>query len=291
MNPIVSVEYRISNHPNLAQFHSHEAFEIYMFHGGVCRYFVNHQIYDLEPGDILLINGLVLHRPNILEDAPYIRSHVHFDPDTIRNLLHAVKADILLDVFQPQHCLLRSDNKEVLQLVDQILARMNEVNHNSTYTDAEKEWELPFLLAQLLVQLRRLAEREKMIPYHHSSVKNEHAEKIARYIQKNFAQLFTIADIAEHLCLHKSYVSHVFKEMTGYTIMEYVMHTRLKHARYILEAKSDMSIEQVAYESGFESPSHFSRYFKSKVGMSPKDYRKKRLEIFQLGSTTSSLRL
>ena len=291
MNPIVSVEYRISNHPNLAQFHSHEAFEIYMFHEGICRYFVNHQIVDLEPGDILLINGLVLHRPNIVENAPYIRSHVHFDPDTIRNLLYAVKADVLLDVFDHQHCLLRSDNQEELQKVEHILARMNEVTSSTSYTEAEKEWELPFLLGQLLVHLRRFAESEEVIPYHHSSIKSEHAEKIARFIQTNFADLFTITDIAKHLCLHKSYVSHVFKEMTGYTIMEYVMHTRLKHARYILEAKADMSIEQVAYESGFESPSHFSRYFKSKVGMSPKDYRKKRLEIFQRRSSVRSLRI
>lgn len=283
MDHALSVKYRIDGNPKLNQFHSHEDFEIFMFHEGVCRYFVNNQIYDLEPGDILLISGLVLHRPNILEGTSYIRSHVHFHPDSILRTLEAVKAEKLLDMFQNQHCLIRSDNSAVLHSVDSVFNRMSEVSLSHTYKQAEKEWELHFLLAQLLVQISHLSRTDEAIQHVHSSIKMEHAEKIAVYIQENFSSYFTIADIADHLCFHKSYVSHVFKEMTGYTIMEYVMHTRLRHARYLLEAKAKMPIEEVAYESGFENASHFSRYFKGKLGISPKEYRKKRLEIFQIG--------
>src|SRR5690625_5473447 len=73
--------------------------------------------------------------------------------------------------------------------------------------------------------------------------------------------------IADALNMSKSYVSHLFKDMTGFTVMEYVMGCRLTHAKYLLEMKPDKKIAKVAYESGFESASHFSRYFRQKTGL------------------------
>lgn len=284
MDHVLSVKYRLDDNPKLDQFHSHEDFEIFMFHEGVCRYFVNQQIYDLKPGDILVISSLVLHRPNISENTPYIRSHVHFHPDSISKSLEAVKAKKLLNIFQNPHCLIRSNDFSATEAIANVFSRMDAVAKSRTYKQAEKEWELQFLLAQLLVQVNQLSRREKAIRPIPSSIKMEHAEKIAAYIQENYSSNISINDIANYLSFHKSYVSHVFKEMTGYTIMEYVMHTKLRHARYLLEAKATLPIEEVAYESGFENASHFSRYFKGKIGMSPKEYRKRRLEIFQINN-------
>lgn len=107
------------------------------------------------------------------------------------------------------------------------------------------------------------------------SNKTEHAEKIASYIQEHFTNKVIISEIAVALNLNKSYVSHVFKEMTGYTIMEYVMACRIQQAKYLLEAEETKQVQQIAYESGFENVSHFSRYFKEKLGITPKEYRKK----------------
>jgi AraC-like DNA-binding protein len=65
----------------------------------------------------------------------------------------------------------------------------------------------------------------------------------------------------------------LFKEVTGLSVMEYVMHCRLNAAQYMLETE-DKTITEISGNIGFESVSHFSRYFKKKLGRKPTEYRK-----------------
>lgn len=62
-------------------YHAHSDFyEIFFFHEGTCKYLVGNHIYDLQPGDILIMDGTFLHKPNVPKNSPYVRSHVHFSP-------------------------------------------------------------------------------------------------------------------------------------------------------------------------------------------------------------------
>src|SRR5699024_7890242 len=109
--------------------------------------------------------------------------------------------------------------------------------------------------------------------------KAEHAENIATFIQDHYMKKLTLDSIADALNLSKSYISHLFKEMTGFTIMDYVMECRLIQAKYLLEMEPGKPIKDVAHTSGFESSSHFSRYFRSKVGKTAREYRNDRLKL------------
>ncbi|WP_208586658.1 helix-turn-helix domain-containing protein [Gracilibacillus suaedae] len=291
MDKLFSVKYQLSGNPDHQKLHSHEDFEIFMFHKGVCRYLINNQIYDLQPGDILLMDGLALHKPNIPEEGEYIRSHIHFIPEVIEPVLHSMKAIELLNVFHHSHYLIRTNNTQSIQQIEEIFKKMDRVDRCKSMKYSEKEWELKFLLGQMLVWINFLFRDDCSNVSKEFSSKTEHAEKIASYIQHHFQDKITISEIAYNLCLNKSYVSHVFKEMTGYTIMEYVMACRLKQVKYLLEAEEKKPVQEIAYESGFENISHFSRYFKEKVGISPRDYRKKRLEIYHNANDYKSLHL
>lgn len=101
----------------------------------------------------------------------------------------------------------------------------------------------------------------------------EYVEDIASDIQEQDMEKLMIDTIAAALNLSKSYVSHEFKEMKEFTIMEYVMGYRLTQAKYLLEIEPEKTIKSVAYGSGFESASHFSQDFRSRVGVTAKDYR------------------
>ncbi|MER2063690.1 MAG: AraC family transcriptional regulator, partial [Alkalibacterium sp.] len=74
--------------------------------------------------------------------------------------------------------------------------------------------------------------------------------------------------------LSESYVSHLFKEVTGYTVMEYVMNYRLIQAKaYMGLAPLESTIKECAMACGFESDAHFNRFFKKRTGMTPKQYK------------------
>lgn len=65
-------------------FHSHPHYEIYYFHDGECTYIIGDRVYNLEPGDLVLMHGLTLHRPHPKPGSAYERSTLHFDPSAIR---------------------------------------------------------------------------------------------------------------------------------------------------------------------------------------------------------------
>ena len=70
----------------MQDFHSHSWHEIFYFHGGECTYLIGNRVYRLEPGDLLLMYGMTLHRPTVPAGSPYMRSIIHFDPEPYRTL-------------------------------------------------------------------------------------------------------------------------------------------------------------------------------------------------------------
>jgi AraC family transcriptional regulator, melibiose operon regulatory protein len=281
LNENLIVNYRVHGIWNNVDYHSHREYEIYLFHSGTCRYLIHNQIYDLEPGDILLMDGLALHKPNVPSNSEYIRSTVHFSPQWIKGALKELNGLYLLDAFENlHHCLIRTKESPEFKQLENVICRLEKIHQSTNPDEMNSQMEMKALLLQILTIVHRLGMSESINIPTDKSEKEEHAENIANYIQKHYMDKLTIESIASSLNISKSYVSHVFKEMTDFTVMEYVMSSRLNQAKYLLEAEPKKALKDIASESGFESVSHFSRYFKNKVGVTAKEYRKNRLKIY-----------
>ena len=81
----------------------------------------------------------------------------------------------------------------------------------------------------------------------------------------------SISSIAEHLGYNAKYLSHIFKKKTGVGYTEYLQTYRIKYACSLFENGID-SIKNAALLSGFSNPLYFSTVFKSRLGISPKEY-------------------
>jgi len=79
--------------------------------------------------------------------------------------------------------------------------------------------------------------------------------------------------LAEEYHISPSYLSHLFKRVTGYTIMEYLTMCRLSMARKLL-CETELSITEIVYATGFSDCSNFSRLFKREIGCSPMEYKR-----------------
>lgn len=94
------------------------------------------------------------------------------------------------------------------------------------------------------------------------------------YLISNFRNNPTLAETAAYAGFSPTYFSSVFKRETGVSFKEYVDNLRFNYAKKLAES-TDMSVSEIAAESGFEDYPNFIRRFKSRFGLSITDMRKK----------------
>jgi AraC family transcriptional regulator len=96
--------------------------------------------------------------------------------------------------------------------------------------------------------------------------------KVVDYIEDNISEVITLSDIAAVSDMSKYHFHKIFKSITGETVADYIKRVRLeKSADMLIRTSNSMTL--IAYESGFSSSSVFSREFKRKYSISPRDFR------------------
>ena len=102
-------------------------------------------------------------------------------------------------------------------------------------------------------------------------------QNACNYIKKNCREVISQKDAADVSGFSSYYFSRVFKEYTHESFSEYLTRQRIQNALALLY-NEDIPITDVAYLSGFQSISNFSKVFRNSMGCSPLQYRKKHLE-------------
>ena len=96
------------------------------------------------------------------------------------------------------------------------------------------------------------------------------------YIRLNYMNPITAEKVAAFVGVSLRYLTRLFKDSTGGGVQDYIINTRLSHAKQLLS--QGCSISETAFQSGFNDAFHFSKAFKKAVGTSPSGYKKKLLE-------------
>lgn len=98
-------------------------------------------------------------------------------------------------------------------------------------------------------------------------------DKVLIYIDENLANTLNAEEISKSVHLSSSYLCHMFKKKTGFSLMEYVKHKRIMRAKALLE-QDGLSVSEIAIACGYDNFSYFSRLFSLMTGLSPSRYRK-----------------
>lgn len=97
--------------------------------------------------------------------------------------------------------------------------------------------------------------------------------KITSYIDKHYCKGVSLEEVSDEVGISRYYVSHLFKELLNTTFVGYVNELRLNHAASLL-LTTDLTIIEVAAQSGFNNLSNFNRAFKLNFGKTPSAYRR-----------------
>lgn len=98
-----------------------------------------------------------------------------------------------------------------------------------------------------------------------------YARRAVDFIHYNYATI-TISDLVEYIGFTRSYFTTFFKRYVGISPQKYLMQYRLKQSCRLLR-ESELAVQEIARQVGYENPLNFSRMFKNAYGVSPTEYR------------------
>lgn len=171
--------------------------------------------------------------------------------------------DVFEEITRNEGSLLKcSDPKRVEKLLFRIF---NELGSGKSLSEMNISLEIYKLFAELANTL-------------HISSKNkasyeESVQEAKKYISEHLSENLTVKTISSVIHMSQSHFSRVFKQQTGFSPYDYVLITRLNRAKDYLQ-KTELSISEIAYETGFNSESNFIFFFTTNTGISPSKFRK-----------------
>ena len=102
--------------------------------------------------------------------------------------------------------------------------------------------------------------------------KKEHFNRFIRLLGENYTKHREVSWYADEMTLTPRYLTTTIRNVSGYTVSEWISKFVIKDAKYLLK-HSDMTVQQVAYELNFPNQSFFGKFFKKHTGMSPGSFR------------------
>ena len=102
--------------------------------------------------------------------------------------------------------------------------------------------------------------------------KNEFVHKAISYLRYHYREPLTLAETAKMYFVTPAHFSRCFKAATGLTFKEYIISLRLDYAIRLIKY-SDKTIAEICFESGFSSPSYFTKAFYKRFSKTPVQMR------------------
>lgn len=102
---------------------------------------------------------------------------------------------------------------------------------------------------------------------------NHYVKKAIEFIQLNYCNPIKVTDVAEYVCINRSYLYTLFQHSIGMSPQQFLTTYRLTKAMELLQV-SQVPIESVALSCGYQDPLVFTKAFRQMKGISPSAYRK-----------------
>ncbi|WP_404401159.1 helix-turn-helix domain-containing protein [Pelagibacterium halotolerans] len=255
----------------MATAHWHAQVEINYVFSGTVDYQMQGHMTHLAPGDLCLFWGGLPHRVvDTSDDAFFIAIHLP-----------------LLYFFRLR---LPEDIQQRLMTGATLLTRQHDPGDDanfarwSDYLRSEDSARVEHAISEVLLRIERiqferycLLEAEgatDSVPLEAPDRQSFHnIGRICSFVAANFRHDIDSNAIASSADIHPKYAMSVFKKSTGMTLNEYVSLLRLSYAQALLHSE-EISVLQVAMDSGFGSLSAFNTSFRKLAGMSPSDFRR-----------------
>jgi AraC-like DNA-binding protein len=244
--------------PRVMHRHEDKAEIVYIASGSGVHY-IDGKKYHTKKGDLLLYNAGVIHD----ESA---------NPNDNMNVYCVAVSNLNLKGRQLNHFI--NDNMSAVVNVEEDYGKflnLFEMIHEYTIEDSRLGSEIANYLLRTVILMLDMVLRKKS-----ELIESEEyiaGKQIKKYIDEHYADNINLDALASHFNMNLYYLSHIFKDMAGYSPMQYVIRRRIGEAQSLL-INTDYSVTQIASVVGYNNTNHFHSVFNKMVGMTPAKYRK-----------------
>lgn len=242
------------------EFHAHDFLELYLFLDGSVTYYIEDQVYDLCPGDLLIIPPGRMHRPVIAnERAAYERMVLWVELDYIARIdsaageLQAALRGIGANGYRVP---LRGDD---LIFAASLFRRIVKMERGGVFTSSAIRLYLKDAFEAYSLVEKEARGETAVIP------------QVIRYLTEHFREPLRLDDLAARFFISKSYLNRHFKAYTNATVYAYLMALRVTHARRML--REGATAAEAGRECGFSDYSTFYKAFKAQTGITPQEFK------------------
>ena len=242
------------------EFHAHDFLELYLFLDGSVTYYIEDQVYDLCPGDLLIIPPGRMHRPVIAnERAAYERMVLWVELDYIARIdsaageLQAALRGVGANGYRVP---LRGDD---LIFAASLFRRIVKMERGGVFTSSAIRLYLKDAFEAYSLVEKEARGETAVIP------------QVIRYLTEHFREPLRLDDLAARFFISKSYLNRHFKSYTNATVYAYLMALRITHARRML--REGATAAEAGRECGFSDYSTFYKAFKAQTGITPQEFK------------------
>ncbi|WCF09310.1 AraC family transcriptional regulator [Paenibacillus thiaminolyticus] len=208
--------------------HYHDAYEIFYLASGELSYFVGDKTYHLVSGMLLFINVNEIHKLVNSSGAVFERITLQFKREFIADVLLKEGEFDVFSAFQADTHLLRLDGSEQ-STVEGLFDRML---HESLRQPPGYAYYVKILLIELLIYLKRKTDSSQNQLASCPQQVHPKITAIVNFINGNYSRRITLDSISRQFYISPSYLCKMFKDSTGFTLIEYVNNVRITAAGY-----------------------------------------------------------
>ena len=266
-----SVPIRFAHHKNIDKpenhvLHINNYVEIYVYVSGNHNYVVENSLYELNRGDIIIINPREVHKALPLTETMYERFYFLVDEHTFDYMYQNPLSQILNKPTGIGNLISLDDKtrKEVLNMLYEI--------RNCFQNGRDDQLRAFSFFLRVLDEINQQLRRASSFGGNATHTP-ELLGKILTYIAEHTSEIQTTTEISSALGLTPQYLSNYFSKHIGTTLKMYIQAKKIALAKDLLDKGADVT--QTCYDCGFNDCSYFIKVFKKYVGMTPLTYKQK----------------
>lgn len=265
--------YIVERHKNEFTYpvHQHRDFELnFVEHGAGAHRVVGDNLEEIGEYDLVLIGG---------ENLEHAWKQGRCKSPDIREITIQFSADLF-----PESLLSKNQFASIRKMLDRAhlglsfsMRTIMEVYSILNTLAGMNEKFYQYLQFMLLIYKLSIDEDSKVLASSsfansETSAESDRVQTVKQFINEHFTEDLSLVTLADQVCMTPSAFSRFFKTRTGRTLSDYIIDVRLGYAARML-VDTSKSVSEICYECGFNNQSNFNRIFKSKRGLTPREFR------------------